>query len=401
MRNKILVYILLPFASVGFFLGISEIILHLGGFSPLYYETGGGVPFWARNTPSVLGALKIELQKDGKLSDDTRAYEEDFSLFYKLQANLNLNVRFYDLSGEKLLAPFPNWKIITDQKGHRNSANSSKSCPDVDDHRLNIAALGGSSFFGWGLDYEKTLGFRFPELIRSSSGKCINLDNYAAPGYALTQHLEILKKIIASGKKPALIILDPTSNADVPVNLPDREAEAARHSLLGSSRYYLSRLKTFQLMEMIISKLKQAPAASAAGPEKGPLLRPRIPLDDYEAMLESFMTLARENQIKLMVIGVCVSKNYIDTTARVALKHGVPFIDFYSFLQDGSCGGEQPGLAASRINQLENIYGKKLLAEKKHLWILFPDTCHPNETGHEILSKGVYSKVQSMGWLDQ
>lgn len=401
MKKKHLANILLPFASVVFFLGIFEVGLSLSGFSPLYYEKGDGVPLWARNTPSVLGALKSELRKDGKLSDDTRAYEDDFSLFYKLQADLDLAVRFYDLSGEKLLAPFPDWKIITDRHGRRISENAPGPCPDTDGNSIDIAALGGSSFFGWGLDYEKTLGFRVPELLRSSSGKCINFANYAAPGYALSQHLNILKKIIASGKKPALIILDPTSNADVPVNMPDRESEAARHSLLGAGRYYFSRLKTFQLMEMIISKLRPAPAAGETSPEQGPVLRPRIPLNDYESMLDSFMVLAKQNHIKVMVIGICVGRNYVDTTAKLALKHGVPFIDFYSFPQDRSCGGEQPGLAASRIKQLEDVYGRELLAEKKHLWILFPDTCHPNETGHEILSKEVFSKIQGLGLLDQ
>ncbi|MBU0673196.1 MAG: SGNH/GDSL hydrolase family protein [Proteobacteria bacterium] len=401
MKKKNTVTILLPFLSVLFFLGIFEITLNVIGFSALFYENGVGIPFWAKNTPSVLGALKSELRQDGKLSDDTQAYEEDLTLFYKLRSNLNLTVRFYDLSGEKLLAPFPNWEIITDQHGHRIPANSPAPCPEQTVNKINIAALGGSSFFGWGLDYEKTLGGRIPELIRASTDQCINFTNYAAPGYALSQHLKILKRIIKSDKKPAFIILDPTSNADVPVNMPDKEVEAARQSPIGTSRYYISRLKTFQLMEMIISRLKPTSSTIEEGPEKSPSLPPRIPLGEYEAKLESFILLTQQNQIKLLIVGICASKNYIETTTRIALKHDLPFFDFYSFLQDESCGIKESELADSRIKQLENIYGKELLAEKKHLKILFPDTCHPNETGHEILSNVVFTKIQNLGWLNQ
>ena len=118
---------LLPLISILLFFGCVEIFLYSIDFKPSLSIHGSQIPFWARNAPSVLGALEKMARTNKDLSNDVYAYKEDLDLIYKLRPNLEMTVPFYDLSGMKFEATFPSWSIFTDQDGHRVASSRANS----------------------------------------------------------------------------------------------------------------------------------------------------------------------------------------------------------------------------------------------------------------------------------
>ena len=306
MRIKFLSIAILPVVSILFFFGSAECILKIIGFKPTLTIDGGNIPFWARNSQSVINGIQTLSTSQSPLSDDVNAYEDDLLLCYRLIPQLNISVKFYDLSGRKLKGNFPNWTIITDSTGHRVSGNQllkNNEKSSLFKYQTKIAVMGGSSFFGWGLNYddvfisqlEVSLNKKFPDIL-------FNCINYSAPGYAMSQHLLILKQLINGGIIPDIIILDATSNCDVPVFLTDKDAELKRLSIPGKLKFNLERFRFFQALEMLVTKVlntKKIPP---------PSLTPRIPLNEYTDYLTYFQKLTREYHIKFIMIGLCVSK---------------------------------------------------------------------------------------------
>lgn len=385
MQNKIFSILVLPLISIALFFGGIELLLKIVDFKPSLTIEGDNIPFWARNAQSVINGIKCFSSSGKELSEDVNAYEDDLLLCYRLIPELNIHVKFYDLSGMKLLKSFPDWTIITDSHGHRVADRNFQSPIDESanaPNRIKIAAMGGSSFFGWGLKYEDIFLYQLELLMKQNHpGKKFVFTNHAAPGYALSQHLIILKKMIETGDIPDIILLDATSNSDVPVFLTDRQAETQRMSLPGKVRFLLERFRFFQAFEMVLLKTHTKQRATESKP-----LTPRIPLDDFSEYLMEFLCMARHHNIRLIMAGLCASKAYIDTMTSFAEKNSVDHIDFLDMIDTYPIENKNNSWMQSYVDHHIKIYGETLLDKDKSLNFLFPDRCHPNALGHKALA---------------
>lgn len=329
------------------------------------------------------------------LSNDVYAYEEDLNLFYKLRPNLQITVPFYDLSGMHLEASFPSWSIITDQDGHRVAGSRANSVSPRSGASLKkIAFMGGSSIFGWGTDYENTCAHQLEILIKDEypEGR-FRFVNYAVPGYAMSQHLRLLRKIIARKDFPKLILLDATSNCDVPSSATDKERERIRLRPQNRLRFYLGSFRFFQLLEMMIQDLD-----SSDTDRGGSLLREPIP--DYVNYLEEFIELVEEKNGKMIMIGICAGEGYVKQMISVAQTSRVPYISFGDVVKQYAGDSSKSPFGEHEGEIYRIVYRKDILERDPSLYLLFPDRCHPTPIGHRALASALLRIIDHEGLLN-
>lgn len=368
------------FSIVGFFMA-SEMVCCLVGYNPTFERHGVDIPSWVRNAGTFERAVEQLALKANLLSRDVAAYQEDLRLFYKLRPNMDITVTFYDLSGMPLNGTFPDWSIVTDADGRRCGARASTALPTDDGADLTeIAFMGGSSFFGWGADYENTVAAVLEKMANETgNGKKFHFVNYAVPGYAMSQQLQILEKMVAEKQTPDYIVLDATSNCDVPSVLTDAIREKQRGTLAGRLRYYLGKLRLFKFMESVWL---------SAGGERPPAQLPvaRIPLKDYDDYLQDFIALARAHHIRLVFAGLCASRQYLEKMGAVAEEMGVPHVNFYDLVSIYTDDSTSIPFLKNEKEQYHAIYSDDVIGQTPALYLLFPDRCHPNPTGHRVLA---------------
>ena len=374
----------LPLISLAIFFLVAEGLLWGIGFEPSVNRHGVEIPFWASHAGTFDRALDQLVLQARHLTDDVNAYRDDLTLFYRLRPNIHITVPFYDLSGKLLTGTFPDWDMVTDGQGRRCSvADRSSREEPADGDGVHIAVMGGSSMFGWGTDYENTCAAALEARLRQDGGKVLyRVTNHAVPGYAMSQQLRILQTMVNRGTVPDWIVLDATSNCDVPVSITDHDREKQRLSVPGRLRYYLSRLKLFNLMEMGMIKLR--PRAMAHDNIR--LATVRIPLDAYPTYVDAFVTLARKNDISLILVGLCADARYVGKLAEIAHNRDVPMVDVYALFQNAVSLTGTALFARGEKEMVQRVYPAAMLKENPSLYFLFPDECHPNPTGHRLIA---------------
>jgi hypothetical protein len=375
-----LISILLPFVSVVLFFSVLELILWGIHFTPSLKFNGRDMPFWARNSAGIMTALSRISDVENRLHSDVYAYKEDFYLGYRLKSNLDIVVPFYDLSGMKLKREFPKWRICTDENGRRvqtKNNTSGKGSSDI----IRVAFMGGSAVFGWGINYENTMSHEFNGLLDGAFFcQKIVVENYGSPGYALSQQLVLLKQLPPDCR---LIILDATSNCDMMSDITDREKEKKQSNLLQKARFFMGRFRFFQLLEMGVSRW--------AGKKDPPRLSTeRIPLDEYEDYLSQFIETAQARGISLVLLGLCGSKAYVERMRDIAGASGIPYLTMREILDAAKTDTARLPLTENEKKLYEEVYGVSVLKEMPSLYLLFPDMCHPNPTGHRVLADSIF-----------
>lgn len=386
---------LMPLVSLLLFFGGTEIFLYAIDFEPVMNLQGSDIPFWARNAPSALKGLKMIVRTNKKLSNDAYAYEEDLHLFYRLKSNLKTTVSFYDLSGMKLEGTFPSWTIVTDKNGHRvagKQLSHFRAEEGMDFKR--IVFMGGSSIFGWGIDYENTCASQLELLIKDQyPDGYFRFINYAVPGYAMSQHLRILNGLIEQRRVPDLIVLDATSNCDVPCAVPDKEREHIRLKPQNRLRFFLGRFRFFQFLEMLIQNLSPDDILKPGGVS-------REPMPDYVGYLEGFIQLVKQEKSKLIMIGICARKDYVEQMISVAKKSNIPYINLYDVVKHYAFDPSKIPFLGREQEMYHSVYRKDNLEKNPSLYLLFPDMCHPNPTGHRALAFSIMEKINQRGLLN-
>lgn len=381
---------LMPVASVVLFFAAVELALYLVGYSPAVTRHGVEIPFWAQNAGTFGRALDQLVVRTRRLTHDVQAYQEDLSLYYKLRPNMNIKVSFYDLSNKRLQGSFPDWTLATDADGRRYlSLGAKDSHKKVKSPIVHVAVMGGSSMFGWGTDYQNTCAAIFEKMANGgASGKTYITTNLAVPGYAMSQQVRILKSMIHRRETPDWIILDATSNCDLQSQVTDRTREERRLSLPGRLRYYLGKCRFFNLMEILVMEL----APSHKVPQKR-LQTTRIPMEEYKGYLTRFIDLARKHDIRLVLIGMCASRAYVQKMVSVARAENVPHINFYHLIQEASRRPDSIPFLDGEKEAYLGVYTDELLKTNSSLYMTFPDECHPNPTGHRMLARAIYDII--------
>jgi hypothetical protein len=370
----------LPPISILLFFGCIEVFLYAIDFKSSLNLNGNQIPFWARNAPSALSALDKMARTKKKFTNDAYAYKEDLYLFYKLRPNLEMTVSFYDFSGMKLEATFPSWSIITDEDGHRVASRQRSNAQKGGVGLKKIAFMGGSSFFGWGTDYENTCAYQLELLMKDHfSDEFSQFINYAVPGYAMNQHLRLLKTMINRGEIPDMIVLDATSNCDVRVSITDKERERIRLRPLSLLRFHLGQFRFFQLFEMWISQIRPNNLAND-------LKLLREPIKDYQAYLEDFIEIVKANKIMLIMVGICSGKDHVDKMISIAGKNRIPHVNFYELVSNYTLDTEDIPFSGDEFEMYHRVFSSNILDKNPSLYLLFPDKCHPNSTGHRVLA---------------
>ena len=389
-KNQIITFLILPLSSVLIFFSFLELCLYLVDYKP-YLKSGENhlMPFWARNAASISSGLPKLLEDRGELTNDVLlAYEDDLYLNYKLKPNINIKVDFWDFSGMQLEGTFPAWNIVSDRHGRRVSPAA--FLPEVkkhDNHGKDVVLLGGSSVFGWGTDYENTFAHKLELLIDSNSpGHQYEFINYGVPGYAMNQHLILLKKILAQKNLPALIVLDATSNCDAPASMSDKQMDVYRQKFVVQLRYYLEQLRFFQLLEVLVSRFRPVTKEIVQG-------MPRESIEDFEEYVNEAIDIIQEKKIHLILVGLCASQPYLDKLESIANEHAIAHVVFNDLVDSTLHDLERVPIIAREYEMLKDVYKKNELADDPSLHLLFPDKCHPNAIGHGVLAHKLYSLI--------
>jgi hypothetical protein len=127
---------------------------------------------------------------------------------------------------------------------------------------------------------------------------------------------------------------------------------------------------------------------------------PREPLPDFEDYLQEFIDLARNNEIKLIAVGICAGRDYVDKLISVARNGNIAHIDFYEVIDDNVHNLSMVPFSDTELALYRGIYTREVLEQDPTLYLLFPDKCHPNPTGHRILALALRDRINEMGLLN-
>ena len=382
--RKRLLDVCLPLISVTIFLMVAEGLLWGIGYQPSMRRHGVEIPFWARNAGTFEHDVAQVVSRTRRLTDDVQAYQDDLYLFYRLRPHIMISVPFYDVSGKRLLGTFPDWILATDGAGNRCRPEGRVSRPmsNGPGKTVAIAIMGGSSFFGWGTDYENTFAAVLEANLRQhANGAFYRVTDHAVPGYAMSQQLRILQTMARRHTLPDWIILDATSNCGAASSITDHDREKRRLSAPGRLRYHLAKLKLFNLMEMVMMKWQPR----VTEPDIG-LPTVRIPVAAYPEYVHAFIDLARNHQISLILVGMCADGRYVGKLAEIAHNREVPMVDVYELFQHAVSLPGTGLFGRGEKQMVQQVYPAAMLKENPSLYFLFPDECHPNPTGHRLIA---------------
>ena len=90
---------------------------------------------------------------------------------------------------------------------------------------------------------------------------------------------------------------------------------------------------------------------------------------------------------------MCVESDYVEKMAQIAQREVIPYIDFYELISHLSENPETIPFHADERRLYESIYSKAVLSRTPTFYMLFPDGCHPNPTGHRALAKQLMTMV--------
>lgn len=102
-----------------------------------------------------------------------------------------------------------------------------------------MAALGDSTAFGWGVEYEASFPEIFRQRMEALSGKSIELRNYAVPAYNSEQESRLFTQRVLRSYSPNLLILSYDHNDPEPAvgtflgAAPPEYGDNPLHSTLG------------------------------------------------------------------------------------------------------------------------------------------------------------------------
>ncbi len=351
---------------------VCEVILIISGF-PLGLEGRVFLPFWL-NQPGVGLRLRQTLQG---LEDPQKlysVYEYDKEHGIRLKKNVNIDVKTFGIPDKEIETKLSHWRLATNKLHYRIWSNG--KTPE-DDNLLLI--LGGSSPFGWGVDFEDS----FPAIMAKQENKPAQVMNLSVPGYSIFDSWLLYKEYrkMIRNKKSFRLIIDGGSNNLGLSSTTDKEAYRYRLSWEGKTRFLLSQLRLYWLVKGFLNQ---------HGYFIDKLDKIRVPYVEYRGLLESLLKMAIEDGGNVTIINMCNNdKRLIDIMKEMASKYKVDFFDsnlyfeqVIELIRSGTFSGYK------ELTQYYNsLYGYKRL-EKNPRWMLeFHMICHPNKLGQMLIAE--------------
>ncbi|MFH1460664.1 MAG: GDSL-type esterase/lipase family protein [Candidatus Omnitrophota bacterium] len=228
---------------------------------------------------------------------------EDQVLFWKQRKNLN--------------TIFQGKKLKTNSLGLRNAEIIDPKPQET----LRIICLGASSTFGWGVGQESMYSKKLEELLNA---KGINAEviNAGVIGYTTFQGKEMFKKELFKYKPDLITIAYILNDVDRyrffrNEGLSDSELELAPSKfIIIKNMFYRSR--SCFILKRLISKVlqKNKKAITALYKKRFYLSKIRVSPDEYQNNLEQLIFLAKEKEIKVLLVKMPVNLDTPVLTAR-------------------------------------------------------------------------------------
>jgi len=360
------------FLVLMFFVSL-ETVLWFSGFQPTLPYKKFKIPAWMEELdPLTLSRYQSFIVSQDFVNKDVYAYKPDLRYGYILKPNLHLNVSNYSSLAFK--DKLPSWTIISDSIGNRISLKPLKRQYFETEGRV-LHVLGDSSSFGWGLNFKES----YPQILKekiNQSNKTSKLivKNYSTPGFTSYQGRLLLGDKVRV-KKDDIVLVSFGSNDSYPAIKSDRIYFQIRNSLLGKINWFLNRLKLYKWLRSILYYFPESTVFETKNR--------RVSLEEYKENLNIiFTSILREGGTPVF-INICNAGEY-----GVAAENTTKNLDisFYNF----------PELFKPYLSKIHNIYPNKFinyfesygktLEKENQLMFLFPDLCHPNSIGHELIA---------------
>ena len=370
---------LFSIGAVFVFFTAVEVGLRLSGFEPVIHFKTHSIPAWMEELdPVVLEKYKRFVAGLGFVNEDVYAYEPDLRYGYRLKPNLFLTVRNY--SSALMIDKLPAWTIRSDAQGFRAPSQEPVA---TEPSARTVHVLGDSSSFGWGVNYEKTYSsVLVGKLNADSSSTRYKLRNLSLPGFSSFQG-NLLWEDFATVKNGDWVILSFGWNDSTPSLETDSQKYKSRTSLLGSINWNLRHfslyrwMRTWSLPESTIVKKKD--------------IGVRVPTTQYRENIEALVAKIRQKGAKPLWVSVCNFNDHQSTAKKIVENMKTPFFDFPSALKPFI--PTVPERFPKRFVTYFEAYGEGMKTNPMLLF-LFPDRCHPNEIGHELMAEVLFEAIE-------
>jgi len=355
------------------FFGSLETVLQLSGFQPTLSYKNFDIPAWMEELdPLVLARYQNFIVDQNFVNEDAYGYEPDLRYGYLLKPNLQLTVSNY--SSTVFIDNLSSWTITSDSNGSRIALEYSENeYLETEGRTLHI--LGDSSSFGWGVNFEDSYPQKLQEKLKQSSKfSKLAVKNYSTPGFTSYQGRLMLDERVKV-KKDDIVIVSFGGNDSYPATKSDRLHFQTRNSFLGKINWSLNRLKFYKGLQTLLYYLPE--------PTTSETKNRRVPLEEYQENLKAiFKSTLRDGGIPIFV-NICNSGEYGRTAEKTANSLHVPFYGF-------------PEIFKPYLSKIHDLYPEKfvsyfeaygkLIEKEAQLVFLFPDLCHPNSIGHELIA---------------
>ncbi len=359
---------------VFFFFGFIELLLSVSGFEPAFRYKSYTIPSWMEEMdPVVLEKYQQFVAGQGFVNQDAYAYEPDLRYGYRLKPNYATTVQNY--SSIFVVDKLPSWTLISNAEGFRVSSNEPTET-EISGRTLYV--LGDSSSFGWGVEYEKSYPFLLTEKLNFIAP--FNLKNLSLPGFSSFQG-KLLWEELGDVKKGDRVILSFGWNDAYSSLQTDRRQFDLRNSLAGKVNWKLKHLLLFRWMRT------WGLPRRAVGQEEGS----RVPLTQYRRNLEDLVEGILEKGGKPVFVNVCNPVLYHDAAKEIIENKKISFVNFPSALEPylSTVHDRFPDLFVTYFE----AYGEGMEADPM-LAFLFPDRCHPNEIGHNLMAEVLFNTIK-------
>ncbi|MEE9259474.1 MAG: SGNH/GDSL hydrolase family protein, partial [Nitrospinaceae bacterium] len=373
--------LLFPVSAVLLFFFLLEAVLRLSGYQPKIKFHSFELPYWFEEfDPAILEEFKKHVMELGFVNEDVYAYRPDDVLGYVLKPGIRKSVRNY--SASLLVDKMPEWTLVSDESGFRTGESISSS----GNARGTVHVLGDSSSFGWGVDYEQTYGYVLKERLNGRSGDGhYNLVNHSMPGFSSFQGRLLLERL-DSIRPGDWVLVSFGWNDSYFSNETDRTQFEKRASVLARTRDFLNRFLFYKWQKAFW--LGRVHIEESVSPDTGQ----RVPVQEYKENLKAIFGDIKSRGAKSVFLSICNFDEYPQAARSVSKNMSVPFIDFPE--QAMALLDQVPTLFAQQFIAYFDIYGD-LMEKEPSLMVLFPDYCHPNVIGHQLLGGFVFDSLKN------
>ena len=368
-----------------FFFTMLEVGIRLSGFESAIQYGSYSIPAWMEEMdPVILERYKKFVAGQGFVNEDAYAYERDLRYGFKLKSNLNLAVRNY--SSALMVDKLPVWKIYSDSEGFRTSSIGKTSSKQI---KRTLFVMGDSSSFGWGVDFEKS----YPSLLierLNKAGQQFSLKNLSIPGFSSFQGRLLLQEL-DDVKEGDWVVLSYGWNDSYPSLQTDLQHYQSRNTWWRKMSWILRHIKLYSWLRSRLNTFYPPLSMDKK------ILESRVSIEDYRKNLESSVFDIKAKGAKPILVSVCNISKYRNQMREVAVSQSVKFLNFPAMFEPylSTVHDRFPDLFVTYFE----AYGKNM-EDNPMLAFLFPDRCHPNEIGHDLMAQALFKTLRNKFFKD-